>query len=109
MRFWGKCPNLTPQAGRYILCHGCCHIGTKLSCDALKLSKSVQKTFCEVLQALNQAKQTAGSQDMIFLAKKRTIPAPLKKGLRNVGHFWRNHSLLDWEQPSLFWEYRDTN
>ena len=47
-------------------CHGCCHISTELSCDALKLSECVQTTFCEVLEALDWAKRTAGSQDMIF-------------------------------------------
>ena len=32
-----------------VLCHGFCHTCTELSCDALKLSECVKKTFCEVL------------------------------------------------------------
>ena len=32
-----------------VLCHDCCHTGTELSCDTLKMSECVQKTFCEVI------------------------------------------------------------
>ena len=64
-----------------VLCHGCCHTGTELSCDTLKLSECVKKTFCEVLQALDRAKRTAGSRDMRFCVKTVPIQYPLKKGL----------------------------
>ena len=43
-----KMANFGTSSGA-VLCHGDCHIGTKLSCDTLKMSECVQKTFCEVL------------------------------------------------------------
>ena len=69
---------------RSVLCHGCCHTGTELSCDTLKLSECVKKTFCEVLKVLDWAKRTAGSRDMRFCVKTVPIQYPLRKGLRNI-------------------------
>ena len=64
-----------------VLCHSCCHTGTGLSCDALKLSEYVHKRFCEVIQALDWVKRTAGSQNMRFCVNTVPIQYPLKKGL----------------------------
>ena len=66
-----------------VLCHRCCHTGTELSFDTLKLSECIQKKFCEVLQALDWAKRTEGSRDMHFCVKTVPIQYPLKKGLKN--------------------------
>ena len=67
-----------------VLCHGCCHTGTELSCDTLKLSECVQKKFCEVLKALDWAKQTAGSQDMHFLSQNSTNTVPAKERVKQL-------------------------
>ena len=64
-----------------VLCHGYCHTGTELSSYVLKLSECVQKRFCEVLQALDCVKWTAGSRDMRFCVKTVPIQYRLKKGL----------------------------
>ena len=64
-----------------VLCHSYCHTGTELSNHALKLSECVRKRSCEVSQALDWAKRTAGSRDMRFCAKTLPIQYPLKKGL----------------------------
>ena len=47
------------------------------------MSKFDQKTFCEVSQALDWAKRTAGSRDIRFYVKTVPIQYPLKKGLKN--------------------------
>ena len=65
-----KMANFGTSSGA-VLCHGCCHTGTELSCDSLKLSECVQNLFFEVLQALDRAKRIAGSRDMIFSTKTR--------------------------------------
>ena len=57
-----------------VLCHGYCHTSTKLSSDMIKLSKCVLKIFVKVLKALNWSKRTAGSRDMVFLAKNAKSP-----------------------------------
>ena len=64
-----------------VLCHGCCHTVTELSCDILKLSEYVQKIFFEVLQALDRAKRIAGSRDMRFCIETVPLQYRLKKGL----------------------------
>lgn len=43
-----KMANFGTSSGA-VLCHEDCHTGTELSCDTLKMSECVQKTFCEVL------------------------------------------------------------
>ena len=71
-------------SSRTVLCHSYCHTGTGLSDDTLELSECVQKMSCEVLQALDWAKRTAGSRDMRFCAKTVPIQYPLKKGLTEI-------------------------
>ena len=61
--------------------HGYFHTAVYLSSNVLKLSECVQKTFCEVLQALDRAKQTSGSRDMRFCVITVPMQFPLKKGL----------------------------
>ena len=71
MRFCAKkWPILAPRAGRYCVTATVTPV-LKLSVDIIKLTKCVLKTFGKVFQALDRPKRTAGSRDMVFLAKTR--------------------------------------
>ena len=85
------------MSGIYLLS---CHSDSELSCDTLKLSESVQKTFFEMLQALYWVKRTVC--DVKFTATQRESLQKEMESIHPVHLPWNeitSENDVIWELP----------